>query len=125
MLSIYATKQNMGTWVNKVGKYLKQKLDGAYMIKFHPMECEVFLRLLMETEGIRDSFADVSFIISIVSYQNKLRINITEISEREKTIGQLILTEEQITNLEEVRGRVIKSINKFLEKEYPGFYLVY
>lgn len=125
MLSIYAARTNMGTWVNKVGKYLHQKLDGAYKIAFHPMECEVFIQMLFEIEGFRETFGEMKFVISIVSYQNKLRINITEISEREKTVGQLILKEEEINNLEHVRAKVIKSINKFLHKEYPDYYLVY
>lgn len=117
--------KNIATYVNKVGKYLNQNLDGAYMIKFHPMECEVFLRLLFESEEDRDVFGDVRFIISIVSYQNKIRVNVTEISEREKTIGQFILKEEELQDLIVIRDRIEKAINKFIQKEYPGYYLVY
>lgn len=117
--------KNIATYVNKIGKYLKQKLDGAYMIKFHPSECEVFLRMLFEFEDNKNVFGDISFIISIVTYQNKIRINITEISQSEKTIGQLILKEEDLQDLDLIRYRIIDAINKFLKKEYPGYYLVY
>ena len=128
MMAIYAARSNAGGYVNRIGKYLKQTLDGAYKIKFSPMECEVFFRMLFEVPEDRKSFGDIRFVISIVSYQNKLRINVTEVSEREKTIGQIILKDTDLENMSDflpIREKVIDSINKFLEKEYPGHYLVY
>ena len=41
MISVYAANSSAGAYVNRIGKYLNQKLDGAYKIKFYPMECEV------------------------------------------------------------------------------------
>ena len=128
MMSIYAATSKAGSYVNRIGKYLKQNIDGAYKIKFSPMECEVFFQMLFEVPENIESYGEIKFAISIVSYQNKLRINITEISEREKTVGQIILKDadlENMTDFEEIRFRIINSINKFLEKEYPGYYLVY
>ena len=84
--------------------------------------------MLFEIPENRDSYGEVKFVISIVSYQNKLRINITELSEREKTVGQIILKDadlENMTDFEQIRFRIVKSINKYLEKEYPGYYLVF
>ena len=128
MMSIYAATSKAGSYVNRIGKYLKQNIDGAYKIKFSPMECEVFFQMLFEVPENIESYGEIKFAIIIVSYQNKLRINITEISEREKTVGQIILKDadlENMTDFEEIRFRIINSINKFLEKEYPGYYLVY
>ena len=128
MMAIYAARSNAGGYVNRIGKYLKQTMDGAYKIKFSPMECQVFVEMLFEIPEERDTYGEVKFDISIVSYQNKLRINITEISEREKTVGQIILKELDLENMNdflEIRMKITDLINKFLEKEYPGYYLVY
>ena len=67
-------------------------------------------------------------MISIVYDQNKLRINITEISSKEKTVGQIIIKSadlDTMTDFREIRDKIYNSIEKFLEKEYPGYYLVY
>ena len=128
MLAIFAAKSSAGSYVNRIGKYLKQHMDGSYKIKFSPMECEVFFQMLFEVPENRETYGEIRFVISTVSYQNKLRINITELTEREKTIGQLILKDADVANMtdfEEVRYKVINSINKYLEKEYPGYYLVF
>ena len=128
MMEIYASRSNAGEYVNKVGKYLKQTLDGAYKIKFSPMECQVFMEMLFEVPEDKKSYGEIKFEISIVSYQNKLRINITELTEREKTVGQIILKEldlENLSDLHQIKIMVVDKINKFLEKEYPGYYLVY
>lgn len=128
MIAIYAARNNAGSYVNKLGKHLNQTLDGAYKIKFSPMSCDVFIEVLFDIPGQFDSFIDEKFDINIVSYQDKLRINITEISKREKTIGQLILKDIDLADMSDfsqVISYIKTSINKFLEKEYPDYYLVY
>lgn len=128
MLDIFAAKSNAGAYVNRIGKYLKQNLDGAYKIQFNPMECEVFMEMLFEIPDQRDTYGEIRFLISIVSYQNKLRINLTEITEAEKTVGQIILTDADLESMSDflpIRQKIVKYINKFLKKEYPEYYLVY
>lgn len=128
MIAIYAANSSAGAYVNKLGKYLNQELDGAYKIKFSPMECNVYIEMLFEIPDNRESYGEIKFDISIVSYQNKLRINIIEISQSEKTVGQIILTEADLANmsdLADVKVRIKKSINKYLQKAYPDYYLVY
>lgn len=128
MISVYAANSSAGAYVNRIGKYLNQKLDGAYKIKFYPMECEVYVRMMFEIPENRESFGEIRFMISIVSYQNKLRINITEISSKEKTVGQIIIKSadlDTMSDFREIRDKIYNSIEKFLGKEYPGYYLVY
>lgn len=114
-----------GNWIKKVGKYLNDHIDGAYKIAFHSMECEVFMRMYYQLPNVAESFDEMKFIISITSYQNKLRINLTEDTEMEKTIGQLILRPEELGNLEEVRLRVLKMIKKAINKEFDQFDFIY
>lgn len=121
---IYA-KTEPGTWIKKVGKYLNNTIDGAYKMAFHPMECEIFMRMYYQVPGIKESFDEMKFIISITSYQNKLRINLTENDEFEKTIGQLILFPEELNDLGIVRKRVMQMIKKAISKEFDEFDFIY
>lgn len=123
--SIYAASFDAGQMINKVGKYLKKNIDGAYKISFHPMECEVFTRMYYQIPEIAESLDEIDFIISITSYANKLRINLTENNEMEKTIGQLILKPEELKDLNIVRKRVLQMIKKSINKEFDSFDFVY
>lgn len=124
---IYAASNGASNKLNKIGKYLKSNLDGAYKIAFHPNECEVFMKMLYELEGVKDSLNEMKFIISLVSYQNKIRINITEDTAQEKTIGQLILSPDEVEHLDlySLKLRVMNLINKSINKEYEDFIVVY
>ena len=122
---IYASLSNAGTLIKKVGKYLNQNIDGAYKIKFSAMECEVFMRMYYQIPGDADSFDEMKFIISITSYQNKLRINFTENTDMEKTIGQLILKEEELSDLSAVKIKVMNALKKAINKEYADYDFIY
>jgi hypothetical protein len=121
---IYAS-YSPGTLIKKVGKYLNDVIDGTYKIAFHPMECEIFMRMYYQIPNVKESFDEMKFIISVTSYQNKLRINLTEDDEYEKTIGQLILFPEELTDLPIVRKRVLQMIKKAISKEFREFDFIY
>ena len=126
---IYSANQsdkfNAGVWINKVGKYLKKNIDGAYKVQFNPMDCEVWMRMYYQTPGQVDTFSEIKFSIDITSYANKLRINITEQTQMEKTIGQIILQPEQLNDLNIVRAMILEKIQKFIAKEYADYDFVY
>ena len=122
---IYAAKLDSGTWINKVGKYLNNKIDGAFKIKFGPMHCDIWMRMYYQIPHVADSLNEIHFLIDITSYQNKLRINITEDTKDEKTIGQIILTPNDLGDLETVRATVLNTIQKFIAKEYAEYDFIY
>lgn len=114
-----------GTMINKVGRYLSKNIDGAYKLEFHPMDCEVYMRMYYQVPGSPDSFDEMKFFISITSYSNKLRINLTEDTEMEKTIGQLILFPDELYDLDRIKKRVLTMIRKSINKEFAEFDFVY
>lgn len=122
-----STIKNTGQIVNKIGKYLSQNLDGAYKIAFHPMECEVFLKMFYEIAGDRESFREIHFIISVTSYSNKLRLNLTEQTPAENTIGQLIISPEDLEahNMSALKYRVRDWLDKSIRKAYKDYEFVY
>ena len=114
---IYA-RSDSGSIVNKVGKYLKNHIDGAYKIKFTPMTCEVTMTMYYQVEGDPNTFNDMDFEISITSYQNKVRVNLTEVTRMEKTIGQIILNENELKDLSLAKKKILTALKKAIAKEY-------
>lgn len=120
-----ASNANAGTAVNKVGKYLKKNIDGAFRIEFKPMECEITMRMYYQVPGDPDTFEEMHFLINITSYQNKLRVNLTEDTDMEKTIGQFIATDEEVHDLNLLKKKILTKIKRFIEKEYSEYEFVY
>ena len=126
---IYSAQQtntfNPGIWIKKVSKYLYEHIDGAFKIKFNAMDCEVWMRMYYQVLGKPQSFDEMIFVIDTTSYQNKLRINLTENTAMEKTIGQIILGPNQLGDIETVRATVLQKIQKYIAKEYADYDFVY
>ena len=114
-----------GKVTSGIVKYLRKNIDGAYKIAFHPMECEVFMYMYYQVPENADTLDEMKFIISITSYANKIRINLTEDTKYEKTIGQLILQPEEVTDLNTVRKRVLTMVKKSINKEFAEFDFVF
>ena len=109
--------------VNRIGKVLYRRIDGAYKINFSPNTCDVYMFMYYQAPG--EDMKQMNFDISITTYQNKLRINITEITTMEKTIGQLIYKPEQIKDDQEFFARVHRDIIKKIEHEYEDYDFVF
>lgn len=110
--------------VNRIGKYLNNNIDGAFKIQFRANECEITMRMYYQAPDSPD-LKEMHFIINVTTYQNKLRINITEDDEMEKTIGQVILMPEELNDLSLIKYKVMKALRKAISKEYAGYDFIY
>ena len=124
MLSIFASSKS-GSQINKIGKYLYKHIDGSFKIAFNAMECDVWMRMYYQEFDKPETLDEMHFDINITSYQNKIRINITEDTNLEKTIGQIILSESEVSNLELARKKILNRIKKFIDKEYSDYEFIY
>lgn len=122
---VYAKSSSKGTLVNKIGKYLNQNIDGAFKITFKPMTCEILMKMYYQLEGEPESFSEMVFEISITSYQNKIRVNLTEMTDSEKTIGQVILTDDEVKDLNLAKKRVLSTLKRAISKEYKDYIFIY
>lgn len=122
---IFAAVASTQGMVNKVGKYLKQHIDSAYKVRFEPQQCIVYMETYYQLPEDPDSFNVMPILLSIAAYQNKLRINITEDSPSENTIGQIILTAQDIADMSTTKKKILQGIIKCLNKEYEEFDFVF
>ena len=120
--------------VNKVGKYLNQTLDGAYKYRISPNMNDIYLIVLYQypykalRPGDPDRLSEVQEMhidINITTYQNKLRMNLIEMSPDERTLGFFVIAPEKIKDLEFARAWVLQNLHKTLNKLFEGYIFLY
>lgn len=97
-----------GQVVKKVGSYLYRHLDSAYNYKNSANSYDVYIYVYHKNDKI-------DLDINITTYADKIRINITEISPEEKTIGQIILSYKRDLNdfLQLTYNKIITKLDKY------------
>lgn len=106
--------------VNRVGKYIYKNLDGAFKFKTSSNTCDVYITLLYEVPGSND-VKEMTLDLNITTYQNKLRVNIIELTPQERTIGYDLYKPEDLMNLEEAKKTILQKVIKRISKAYEGY----
>ena len=123
-------KYQGGQAVNIIGKYLFKHIDSAYNFKKGTNTCDIYFTILYQlkeeyrTEKDHDMH-EMSINISITTYSDKLRINIIEISPREKTLGFNTFALTKFDDLQSGYELVMKTILKRLNKEYENYDFIF
>lgn len=118
-----------GQYVNKVGRYLYEHLDGAFKVDKSPNMYDIWLTLLYQipseylTESEKEDVdvQELTINLNVTTYDDKLRVNIIVEDEYEKTIGTKTFSFAKLDNLEWLRLEILKFIRKKLEKEYEDY----
>lgn len=105
--------------VNRVGKYLYRTFKGLKYTTSSNM-CDVYIMLLYAEPGSND-VQEMILDINITTYQNKIRINIIEVTPKERTIGFDLYTSEEMMNLQEASKKIYQKILKRVYKAYEDF----
>ena len=108
--------------VNRVGKYLSKHLDGVYKTVRDRNTYDIYVHFIYqpfpeytETPPIKE----LDIIISITTYQNKIRVNTIELTPQEKTLGFDLFSPQLMENLEEAKRYILNVVKKRVQKEYP------
>ena len=137
--SIIVSKQDMknqknkisaNQQVNRVGKYLYKNLDGAYKIEYGVNTCDVFVILLYQIPYLHqipgkgkeyNDVKEMNLDLNITTYQNKLRVNIIEMDENERTLGHNVYDLEKLVNLNEAKELIFNNVVKKVSKAYEEY----
>jgi len=123
-----------GQQVNRVGKYLYKNLDGAFKIEFSPNTCDVYVTLLYQIPyleripGKGKEYNDVhemTLNLNITTYQNKVRVNVLETDENERTLGHNVYEPDRLKNLEEARALIFNNVVKKVSKAYEEYDFIF
>lgn len=123
-------KYQGGQAVNIIGKYLFKHTDGAYNFKKGANTYDIYFTILYQlkeeyrTEEDHDMH-EMNINISITTYSDKLRMNIIEISPREKTLGFNTFALTKFNDLQSGYELVMKTVLKRLNKEYEDYDFIF
>ena len=94
----YESKLSANQQVNRVGKYLYKNIDGAFKYKTSSNACDIYFTLLYqlplesrdESKGKEyNDIHEITVDINITTYQNKIRVNVIEMTPKQRTLGGL------------------------------------
>lgn len=123
-------KYQGGQAVNIIGKYLFKHIDGAYNFKKGTNTYDVYFTILYQlkedyrTDKDHDMH-EMNINISITTYSDKLRMNIIEISPREKTLGFNTFSLSKFDDLQAGYELVMNTLLKRLSKEYQNYDFIF
>lgn len=129
-----STKIPTGQQVNRVGKYLYKNLDGAFKIEYSPNTCDVYVTLLYEVPYLQkipgrgreyNKVHEMTLDLNITTYQNKVRVNILETDENERTLGHNVYSPEVLENLQSARDIIYKNVVKHVSKAYAEYDFIF
>ena len=120
--------------INKVGKYLKKSIDGAYSYSTGVNVCFVKLIAYYQIPKFPDkpggeiTYSDMKemvFEIGLTTYSNKVRVNIIELDPKEQTIGHFVVEPKKLYDMVEARKLILDKINKILNKYFEGYIFIF
>ena len=124
------SKLSANQQVNRVGKYLYKNIDRAFKYKTSSNTCDIYFTLLyqlpldMQEPDKGKEYNDVHEItvdINITTYQNKIRVNVIEMTPKQRTLGYDLYEPELLENLESAKSRIFKRVVKKVSKAYSEY----
>lgn len=124
------SKLSANQQVNRVGKYLYKNIDGAFKYKTSSNTCDVYFTLLyqlpldMQEPDKGKEYNDVHEItvdINITTYQNKVRVNVIEMTPMQRTLGYDLYEPYVLENLENAKKQIFNKIIKRVSKAYSDY----
>ena len=143
-MKIYAKKQNdeyynrlpLPTQVKRLGKYLKDHLEGVYKVKEPPNEYIVYTTIMYmikpevrkamkqyptELKGIEDEVYEMNIYLNITTYSQYIRVNVIKLDEYEQTLGYMRLEPKELISLPYCKDKIVRYVKKVIEKHYENY----
>ena len=117
--------------VKRIGQYLYRHIDGAYDYRSGPNYFDVYFILLYELKPeLRKPdqeypVQEMGINLNITTYQNKIRINITEITPQERTIGSDVYSPEKVQDLTKAYSLIMGKIYRRICRAYDDYHFMY
>ncbi len=105
--------------VNRIGRYIYKAFKGIKYVK-SSNTYDVYITLLYalpEDNEVNEMILD----INITTYQNKIRVNVTEVSPNERTIGYDVYLPDQLQDLASASKLIYQKIIKHVSKTYSDY----
>lgn len=120
-------KLQAGQVINAVGRYLYRHIDTAYNIKKSPNMIDVYFeiayQLLPEYRKVKEDeeVHVMSININVTTYQNKIRVNVIEVSPEERTLGFDTFKLEIFENMNEGMELVLDKVRNRMKRSFKEY----
>ena len=116
--------------VKRIGKYLYKNLDTAYNFKSGSNMYDVYFTMYYQKIhpqlGIAiNDIQEMNININITTYQNKVRVDIFEVTPWERTLGYKLYTPEKLEDLPSAMIIIWNDIVKTLTKAYSEYEFIF
>lgn len=124
------SKQPLSQQVNRVGEYLYKNIDGAFRIVKGSNKCDVYMILLYqlypkdqrpEKGPEYNDVHQMTINLSVTYYDDKIRVNVIECTQYEKTLGHFTVSPELLADLSAVKTSVLAKVQHYLVKAYQDY----
>lgn len=117
------------TLVNQIGKYLYKHLDGAYRSERDRNTFDVYVTLLYELKpeygGIPNDVQEMTIIISITTYGDKIRVDTIELTPEERTLGFDRFDVDDVRNLDHAMELIKWKVGNRIRKAYKNYTILF
>lgn len=121
--------------VNQVGQYLYKHIDSAYKAVRSSNTYDVYMfvyyqlpRLQQipgkEKEGYNDVH-QMNINISLTTYQNKIRVNIHELTPNQWTFGYILVPPENLKTVEDSRQLIYEKVIQKIKNHYKDYLFLF
>ena len=108
--------------VNRIGKYLYEHVDGAYKFQKDRNTYDLYVEFQYQDMPKYTESPPINTMIiniSLTTYQNKIRVNIIEVSPQSRTLGYDLFKPELLDNLQVAQNEILKRVKSRVYKAYP------
>ena len=132
----YYNRLPLPSQVKRLGKYLKDHLEGVYKVVEPPNEYIIYTTILYqidpevrkmmkqypdELHGIEENIYEMNIYLNITTYQKYIRVNVIQLDEYEVTLGFLRLGPEDLISLPYCKKKIVDYVKKVIERKYKGY----
>lgn len=116
--------------VKRIGKYLYNHLETAYNYKSGSNEFDVYFTLYYQKIhpklGIAiNDIQEMNININITTYQNKIRVNIFEVTPWERTLGYKLFQPEKLEDLPSAMKMIWNYVVTKVSKAYEEYDFIF
>lgn len=131
----YYNRLPLPSQVKRLGKFLKDHLEGVYNVKEPPNEYVIYdlvmyqvkkslrdeMRQYPELEGVEDKIYEVNLYFNITTYGQYIRVNVIKLDKYEKTLGHLRLEPKELMSLPYCKQKLLNYVKTVIGREYKGY----
>lgn len=117
-------KEVDASYVKKIAKYVWSRISGRTKLTFRPNESVIDMFLYYHTGRQEDPVEEVDIQLSLTAYSGKLRLNVINMSDNEKTLLHTTI-DASGKEPEDIRSEIMESVRRALSKEYTEYDFIF